>query len=119
MNIRCGVNWLKTQLYSNASHRLTVGEWEFGGFPAWLIGIEPQITLRTYEMGYINAVKDWWEVLLPTIRPMLVQNGGNIIMMQIENEFGSVLLWCMRLILFSLYGLFYHFSIGDRDNLWC
>ena len=78
---------------------LTLGEWEFGGFPAWLISIEPQITLRTYETGYINAVNDWWEVLLPTIRPMLIQNGGNIIMMQIENEFGSVLLCSTGIIL--------------------
>ena len=32
------------------------GEWEFGGFPAWLIDIQPPITIRTYEPGYITEV---------------------------------------------------------------
>ncbi len=32
------------------------GEWEFGGFPWWLLAKEPAITLRTYEPGYIAEV---------------------------------------------------------------
>ena len=32
-------------------------EWDFGGFPAWLLNITPPVTLRTYQSGYINAVR--------------------------------------------------------------
>ena len=34
----------------------TTGEWEFGGFPAWLLAEEPAVTIRTYEDGYIAQV---------------------------------------------------------------
>ncbi|EDQ92663.1 uncharacterized protein MONBRDRAFT_22533 [Monosiga brevicollis MX1] len=65
------------------------GEWEFGGFPAWLLGLQPRVTLRTYETGYITQVDKWWKYLLPKVKPLLYGNGGPVIMMQIENEFGS------------------------------
>ena len=64
------------------------GEWEFGGFPSWLLHIDG-LTLRTYEEQYIARVDAWFAELLPRVKPLLYSNGGNVIMVQIENEFGS------------------------------
>ncbi|KAJ7404563.1 Beta-galactosidase [Willisornis vidua] len=38
---------------------------------------------------YLAAVAKWMGVLLPRMRPYLYQNGGPIIMVQVENEYGS------------------------------
>ncbi|KFV92375.1 Beta-galactosidase, partial [Eurypyga helias] len=38
---------------------------------------------------YLAAVEKWMGVLLPKMRPHLYQNGGPIIMVQVENEYGS------------------------------
>lgn len=65
------------------------GEWEFGGFPAWLLNQTQPVTLRTYGQPYIDLVDKWWGELLPRIKPLLYANGGPVIMMQVENEFGS------------------------------
>jgi len=65
------------------------GEWEFGGFPAWLLAKKPPITIRTFESGYISLVDKYWSVLLSTVKPLLYENGGPIIMVQVENEYGS------------------------------
>jgi beta-galactosidase len=41
------------------------------------------------ESIYINAVNNWFQALLPKIVPYLYKNGGPIIMVQVENEYGS------------------------------
>ncbi|KAJ0746722.1 putative beta-galactosidase [Helianthus annuus] len=64
-------------------------EWDFGGFPAWLLTKEPAITLRSSDPRYLALVDSWWGVLLPKIAHLLYHKGGPIIMVQIENEFGS------------------------------
>ncbi|XP_069083282.1 beta-galactosidase-1-like protein isoform X2 [Pleurodeles waltl] len=63
-------------------------EWDMGGLPAWLLQ-NPNITLRSSHPDYLNAVNTWLDVLLPKMRPRLYQNGGNIISVQVENEYGS------------------------------
>ncbi|XP_006654711.1 beta-galactosidase 8 isoform X2 [Oryza brachyantha] len=65
------------------------GEWDLGGFPPWLLTIEPAIELRSSDSTYLSLVDRWWGVLLPRVAPLLYSNGGPIIMVQIENEFGS------------------------------
>lgn len=65
------------------------GEWDLGGFPAWLLAIEPALKLRSSDPAYVELVKRWWRVLLPKLTPLLYTSGGPIIMVQIENEFGS------------------------------
>ena len=45
--------------------------------------------LRTYEPVYIAAVSAWWRTLLTRMRKHLYENGGPIIAVQIENEFGQ------------------------------
>eukprot|EP01079_Euglenida_sp_SAG-EU17-18_P005740 gene5740-5674_t len=57
-------------------------EWEFGGFPAWLIN-QPGVALRTYSDGYIKYVDLFWkQQLLPVLKPLLFSNGGPIVMVQ-------------------------------------
>ncbi|NXU82551.1 BGAL galactosidase, partial [Xiphorhynchus elegans] len=63
-------------------------EWEMGGLPAWLLW-KPNIILRTSDPAYLAAVDSWLHVLLPKIKPHLYQHGGNIISVQVENEYGS------------------------------
>lgn len=65
------------------------GEWEFGGLPAWLFA-NGSITLRTMAQPYWAHVEAWWgQHLLPAVRPMLYTNGGPVVMVQVENEYGS------------------------------
>ncbi len=63
-------------------------EWEFGGFPAWLLA-DKNIELRCNSELYLKHVRDYFEKLFSLLVPQLITNGGNIIAMQIENEYGS------------------------------
>ncbi|XP_003507642.2 beta-galactosidase-1-like protein isoform X2 [Cricetulus griseus] len=63
-------------------------EWEMGGLPSWLLR-KPNIHLRTSDPAFLSAVDSWFKVLLPKIYPYLYHNGGNIISIQVENEYGS------------------------------
>ena len=63
-------------------------EWENGGLPYWLLTKE-KIQLREYNTPYIAAVERYYRRLLPLIKPLLYINGGPILMVQIENEYGS------------------------------
>ncbi|XP_007957165.1 beta-galactosidase-1-like protein [Orycteropus afer afer] len=63
-------------------------EWEMGGLPSWLLR-NPEIHLRTSDPDFLAAVDSWFKVLLPKIYPWLYHNGGNIISIQVENEYGS------------------------------
>ena len=65
------------------------GEWEFGGFPSWLLARRPRLSLRTLDTQYMRAVEKWWGKLFPLVRPLLVENGGPVAMVQVENEYGS------------------------------
>ncbi|WP_323122260.1 beta-galactosidase [Burkholderia alba] len=67
------------------------GEWDLGGIPSYLLRY-PDIQLRTRSANdphYMAAVGRYIGELIPRIRPLLVANGGPILMIQIENEFGS------------------------------
>lgn len=63
-------------------------EWEFGGLPAWLL-TKQGIRLRCYNKVYLDCVAHYYDKLLPMVTPYQITNGGPIIMMQIENEYGS------------------------------
>lgn len=62
-------------------------EWEFGGLPAWLLK-DRNMRLRCSYAPYLEAVKDYYKVLMPKLVPYQIDRGGNIILMQIENEYG-------------------------------
>lgn len=63
-------------------------EWECGGFPAWLLAYDG-MKLRCNDPLYLEKVRSYYAQLLGRLRPYFVGNGGNIIMCQIENEYGS------------------------------
>jgi len=63
-------------------------EWDLGGLPSWLLKI-PDIKLRCMDSRYISAVKRYIEALSRQVKPFLCTNGGPILMVQIENEYGS------------------------------
>lgn len=63
-------------------------EWEFGGLPSWLLTI-PGLKLRCFNKPYLDRVDAFWDVLFKKLRPLLCTNGGPIIAMQVENEYGS------------------------------
>ncbi|WP_152394940.1 glycoside hydrolase family 35 protein [Paenibacillus guangzhouensis] len=63
-------------------------EWEFGGLPAWLLA-DPGMKIRCNHKPYLEHVDAYYDVLLPILKPLLITNGGPIIAMQIENEYGS------------------------------
>lgn len=63
-------------------------EWEFGGLPSWLLKY-PSIRLRTMDKVYIEKIERYYDKLVPVFKSYLKSNGGNIIALQIENEYGS------------------------------
>ena len=63
-------------------------EWDFGGIPAKLLSI-PDIKIRGMDPRYLAAVKRYLAAFAPVIKSHLVSNGGAILMVQIENEYGS------------------------------
>lgn len=62
-------------------------EWEFGGLPAWLLR-DRNMRLRCSYEPYLSAVKDYYRELIPKLVPYQTDKGGNIILVQIENEYG-------------------------------
>ncbi|TPP62195.1 Beta-galactosidase [Fasciola gigantica] len=64
-------------------------EWDFGGLPAWLLRKNPNMKIRSSAPDYMVEVTRWMDKLLPRIRRFLYSNGGPIIMVQMENEYGS------------------------------
>ena len=62
-------------------------EWEFGGLPAWLLNKDMRI--RSSDPAYVEMVGRYYDHLLPRLVSRLLDNGGNILMMQVENEYGS------------------------------
>ena len=63
-------------------------EWEFGGLPAWLLKYG-DMAIRCNDPLYLEKVRRYYHALFDELRPRLSTNGGNIIMVQIENEYGS------------------------------
>ncbi len=64
-------------------------EWNFGGFPPYLRD-EPGITIRTMDRPYTARVEAFFERLAEVVRPRLATNGGPIVLVQVENEYGNV-----------------------------
>jgi hypothetical protein len=63
-------------------------EWDFGGLPPYLLRI-PDIKVRCMDPRYMAAVERYLEQMASLVKPLLVTNGGPILMIQIENEYGS------------------------------
>lgn len=63
-------------------------EWDLGGIPPYLLRI-PDIKLRSLDERYMAAAERFMSKLATEIKPFLVTKGGPILMIQIENEYGS------------------------------
>jgi len=63
-------------------------EWEMGGLPWWLLKKE-DIRLREQDPFFMERVKLFEEKVGEQLAPLTIQKGGPIIMIQVENEYGS------------------------------
>ena len=63
-------------------------EWEFGGLPAWLLTYK-NMRIRSSDPQFIEKVSSYYKKLFEQIVPLQVTSGGPVIMMQLENEYGS------------------------------
>lgn len=62
-------------------------EWEFGGLPAWLLA-EDGMRLRACHESFLKHVREYYDRLFPLITPLQITEGGPVILMQVENEYG-------------------------------
>lgn len=62
-------------------------EWEMGGLPWWLLKHE-DIQLRSRDPRFISAARNYLQEVGRVLGPMQVTNGGPILMVQVENEYG-------------------------------
>jgi len=63
-------------------------EWEFGGYPYWLQN-EKGLVVRSTEKQYLDEYKKYIIEVGKQLAPLQINHGGNIIMVQVENEYGS------------------------------
>ncbi|KAJ5808284.1 beta-calactosidase [Penicillium riverlandense] len=63
------------------------GETEWGGYPGWLNNIK-NMSVRTNNPQFLAASKTYLEQLGPHVQKYQVSEGGPILMVQVENEYG-------------------------------
>lgn len=63
-------------------------EWEMGGLPSWLLSYH-NMRLRCFYQPYLDKVRAFYTEVMRRLVPLLSTNGGPIIAMQVENEYGS------------------------------
>jgi len=62
-------------------------EWEMGGLPWWLL--KKDVKLRTLDTYYMERVRKFMKEIGKQLADLQITRGGNIIMVQVENEYGS------------------------------
>ncbi|MDE3149897.1 MAG: beta-galactosidase [Acidobacteriota bacterium] len=63
-------------------------EWEWGGYPAWLLK-QHGIVVRSIDPKFMQPARRWLMRLGQELAPLQIGNGGPIIAVQVENEYGS------------------------------
>jgi beta-galactosidase len=63
-------------------------EWEWGGYPAWLLK-DHSIVVRSSDPKFMDPARRWLLRLGQELAPLQIGNGGPIIAVQVENEYGS------------------------------
>ena len=63
-------------------------EWEMGGLPWWLLK-KKDIRLREQDPYFMSCVDRFEKKVAEQLAPLTIQHGGPIIMVQVENEYGS------------------------------
>lgn len=64
-------------------------ERDFGGLPYWLLQNGSSIRVRTMDENYIYYADRYLIKVFEKVRPLLFKNHGPIIMVQLENEYGT------------------------------
>jgi beta-galactosidase len=62
-------------------------EWEMGGLPWWLL--RRDVALRTRDPNFMNPARRYLGEVGRVLGPLQVTHGGPILMVQVENEYGS------------------------------
>jgi beta-galactosidase len=78
-------------------------ELDFGGLPAWTLK-DRSMRVRSRDPKFMALTQAYFSRLGKELSPLLIQNGGPIIMTQVENEYGS-------------YGADHEYMAGVRDAL--
>ena len=63
-------------------------EWDFGGLPAWLLAT-PDMKVRSADPRFLTAAGRYLERVGKEVAGLQVTRGGPILMVQVENEYGS------------------------------
>jgi len=63
-------------------------EWEFGGYPAWLLR-DKHMVVRSQDPAFMAAATRWLHRLGKELSPLQSGKGGPILAVQVENEYGS------------------------------
>ncbi len=63
-------------------------EWEWGGFPSWLLK-DHGIVVRSTDPKFMTPARRWLLRLGQELAPLQISHGGPIIRVQVENEYGS------------------------------
>jgi beta-galactosidase len=63
-------------------------EWEFGGYPWWLLK-NHDLKVRSQDPRFLAAAGKYLKRLGQQLAPLQITQGGPIILMQVENEYGS------------------------------
>ena len=74
--------------------QLRIGPWDHGevrngGFPDWLMKLVPESQLRTNTEPYISHVRTFYEQIAAQVKGLLWKDGGPVIGIQLENEYGG------------------------------
>ncbi len=63
-------------------------EWDFGGYPSWLLKEEGMV-YRSNDERFLQACQNYIQRLGEELSDLTLSNGGPILMVQVENEYGS------------------------------
>jgi len=63
-------------------------EWDFGGLPPYLLK-DPDLRVRSMYPRYMQAAERYMAAFATVIKPALITHGGPIVLLQVENEYGS------------------------------
>ncbi|HEX3624825.1 MAG TPA: beta-galactosidase, partial [Verrucomicrobiae bacterium] len=60
-------------------------EWDSGGYPVWL-KFKPPFKVRGVNPGWLGWNDHWYEKILPMVAKHEIDHGGNVVLVQLENE---------------------------------
>lgn len=63
-------------------------EWDFGGLPWWLLQ-KKDIHIRSRDPYFLQRSRLYLREVGRVLAPLQISRGGNILMVQVENEYGS------------------------------